>query len=97
MSDSPTSVLCWPKRLLSADDLRQAVAMVNGRAITEASGGITSASAPAIAATGVDLISIARIQGQRENLLVASAKLAVRSCHFRIPAPRKMISAALNF
>ena len=43
---------------MSTDDLRQAVAMVNGRAITEASGGITPASAPAIAATGVDLISI---------------------------------------
>ena len=31
--------------------------MVGGRAITEASGGITLASAPAIAATGVDLLS----------------------------------------
>ena len=43
---------------MSTDDLRQAVAMVNGRAITEASGGITPVSASAIAATGVDLISI---------------------------------------
>ena len=32
--------------------------MVDGRAITEASGRITPATAPAIAATGVDLISI---------------------------------------
>jgi nicotinate-nucleotide pyrophosphorylase (carboxylating) len=38
--------------------LRRAVAMVGGRAVTEASGGITPATAPAIAATGVDLISI---------------------------------------
>ena len=38
--------------------LRQAVAMVGGRAITEASGRITPATAPEIAATGVDLISI---------------------------------------
>jgi nicotinate-nucleotide pyrophosphorylase (carboxylating) len=38
--------------------LRQAVAMVDGRAVTEASGGITPATAPAIAATGVDLISV---------------------------------------
>ncbi|KQU86263.1 nicotinate-nucleotide pyrophosphorylase [Mesorhizobium sp. Root102] len=43
---------------MSVDELRQAVSMVAGRAITEASGGITAASAPAIAATGVDLISI---------------------------------------
>ncbi|MDX8511124.1 carboxylating nicotinate-nucleotide diphosphorylase [Mesorhizobium captivum] len=43
---------------MSADELRQAVGMVAGRAITEASGRVTSASAPAIAATGVDLISI---------------------------------------
>jgi nicotinate-nucleotide pyrophosphorylase (carboxylating) len=40
------------------EELRQAVAMVGGRAITEASGGVTPATAPAIAATGVDLISI---------------------------------------
>lgn len=43
---------------MSVDELRQAVAMVAGRAITEASGKITAATAPAIAATGVDLISI---------------------------------------
>jgi nicotinate-nucleotide pyrophosphorylase (carboxylating) len=40
------------------EELRRAVAMVDGRAITEASGGVTPATAPAIAATGVDLISI---------------------------------------
>jgi nicotinate-nucleotide pyrophosphorylase (carboxylating) len=43
---------------MTPDDLRRAVAMVGGRAITEASGRITPATAPAIAATGVDLISI---------------------------------------
>jgi nicotinate-nucleotide pyrophosphorylase (carboxylating) len=43
---------------MSLDDLRRAVAIVNGRAITEASGRITPATAPAVAATGVDLISI---------------------------------------
>ena len=37
---------------------REAVAMVAGRAVTEASGRITPATAPQIAATGVDLISI---------------------------------------
>ncbi len=38
--------------------LREAVAMVAGRAITEASGRVTPETAPAIAATGVDLISV---------------------------------------
>jgi nicotinate-nucleotide pyrophosphorylase (carboxylating) len=37
--------------------LRRAVAMVGGRAVSEASGRITRESAPAIAAAGVDLIS----------------------------------------
>lgn len=43
---------------MSVEELRRAVAMVAGRAVTEASGRITSDTAPAIAATGVDLISI---------------------------------------
>ena len=38
--------------------LAEAVRMVDGRAITEASGGITPATAPSVAASGVDLISI---------------------------------------
>ncbi|RWI88957.1 carboxylating nicotinate-nucleotide diphosphorylase [Mesorhizobium sp.] len=43
---------------MSVEDLTTAVAMVGGRAITEASGRITRASAAGIAATGVDLISV---------------------------------------
>lgn len=43
---------------MGPDMLREAVAMVRGQAITEASGRVTPATAPAIAATGVDLISI---------------------------------------
>ena len=42
---------------MSAETMRRAVLMVGGRAITEASGRITLETAPAIAATGVDLIS----------------------------------------
>lgn len=38
--------------------LRQAVGMVDGRAITEASGRIRPDTAPAIAASGVDLLSV---------------------------------------
>jgi len=43
---------------MNPDTLTKAVAMVAGRAITEASGRITPATAPSIAAAGVDLISI---------------------------------------
>lgn len=43
---------------MSLDVLARAVALVAGRAVTEASGRVTPATAPAIAATGVDLISI---------------------------------------
>lgn len=43
---------------MTPDELHRAVAMVSGRAITEASGRITAATAPSVAATGVDLISI---------------------------------------
>jgi len=42
---------------MTTDELRQAVAMTDGRAITEASGRVTAATARAIAETGVDLIS----------------------------------------
>jgi nicotinate-nucleotide pyrophosphorylase (carboxylating) len=43
---------------MDLDQMRRAVGMVNGRAVTEASGGITPQTAPAIAATGVDLLSL---------------------------------------
>jgi nicotinate-nucleotide pyrophosphorylase (carboxylating) len=42
----------------SIDLLRRGVGMVGGRAITEASGGITPETAREIAATGVDLLSV---------------------------------------
>jgi nicotinate-nucleotide pyrophosphorylase (carboxylating) len=43
---------------MSPDMLREAVGIVAGRAITEASGRVTPATAAAIAASGVDLISV---------------------------------------
>ncbi len=43
---------------MGPEKLRQAVAMVDGRAITEASGRIRPDTAPAIAASGVDLLSV---------------------------------------
>src|SRR5208337_140171 len=43
---------------MSLDDLRRGVAMIGRRAISEASGRVTAETAPAIAETGVDLISV---------------------------------------
>ncbi|RUM98202.1 carboxylating nicotinate-nucleotide diphosphorylase [Pseudaminobacter arsenicus] len=43
---------------MSPETLTRAVAMVGGRAITEASGRVNSSTAPAIAASGVDFISV---------------------------------------
>lgn len=43
---------------MSPADLRLGVAMIGGRAISEASGRVTLETAPAIAETGVDLISV---------------------------------------
>jgi nicotinate-nucleotide pyrophosphorylase (carboxylating) len=42
---------------MTPEMLRQAVAMVDGRCVTEASGRIDRTTAPAIAAAGVDLMS----------------------------------------
>ncbi|MER8576811.1 hypothetical protein NKG99_33835 [Mesorhizobium sp. M1409] len=58
MSLAPDAVLLDN---MSLADLRRAVAIVGGRAITEASGGIASDTARAIAATGVDLVSVGRL------------------------------------
>jgi nicotinate-nucleotide pyrophosphorylase (carboxylating) len=46
---------------MTVDELRRAVAMVAGRAVSEASGRVSAETAPAIAATGVDLISMGRL------------------------------------
>ena len=46
---------------MSADMLRQAVALVAGRAVTEASGGITLDTIAAKAASGVDYVSVGRL------------------------------------
>ena len=43
---------------MSTEELRQAVALIGGRAITEASGGVNLATVGEIAATGVDVISV---------------------------------------
>lgn len=42
---------------MSLEDMAEAVKLVNGRAMVEASGGVTLARIPKIAATGVDMIS----------------------------------------
>jgi nicotinate-nucleotide pyrophosphorylase (carboxylating) len=48
--------------------LKAAVAMAAGRVVTEASGGITHATAAAIAATGVDYLSSGAITHSAPNL-----------------------------
>lgn len=53
------------------ETLREAVKMAKGRAITEASGGITPATAAAIAATGVDLLSVGWLTHSAPSLDVA--------------------------
>lgn len=52
-------------------DLRAAVALVAGRCLTEASGGVTRASVRAIAETGVDLISVGAITHSAPALDIA--------------------------
>ena len=43
---------------MSTEDLRTAVAMIDGRALTEASGGVMLGTIAEIAATGIDIISV---------------------------------------
>ena len=56
---------------MAPDVLREAVELVAGRAVTEASGGITSASVHEVAATGVDVISVGWITHSVPRLDVA--------------------------
>ena len=56
---------------LGDDELRTAVELVAGRAITEASGGITPQRAAAVAATGVDVISLGWLTHSAPRLDVA--------------------------
>jgi len=56
---------------MSVEDLRRAVYMARGKALTEASGGISPRNAAAIAATGVDLISLGWITHSAPTLDVA--------------------------
>src|SRR5215468_6145903 len=56
---------------MSIDELRKAVAMVNGRFVLEASGGITLDTIAAVAATGVDYASSGWITHSAPNLDVA--------------------------
>jgi nicotinate-nucleotide pyrophosphorylase (carboxylating) len=56
---------------MPVETLKRGVGMARGKAITEASGNVTPESAPAIAATGVDLISIGWITHSAPSLDVA--------------------------
>ncbi|TIO74103.1 carboxylating nicotinate-nucleotide diphosphorylase [Mesorhizobium sp.] len=65
---------------MSPEELAQAVAMVGGRAITEASGRVTRANAPAIAAAGVDLISVGWLTHSAPILDIAMDMPTDRNC-----------------
>jgi nicotinate-nucleotide pyrophosphorylase (carboxylating) len=56
---------------MTVAQLSRAVRMVRGKLLTEASGGITPATAPAIAATGIDLLSVGWITHSAPALDVA--------------------------
>jgi nicotinate-nucleotide pyrophosphorylase (carboxylating) len=52
---------------MTGEQMRKAVEMVGGRAVVEASGGVTLARIPEIAATGVDLISSGAVTHSAPN------------------------------
>jgi len=56
---------------LGDDELRDAVTLVAGRAVTEASGGITPERAAAVARTGVDVVSLGWLTHSAPRLDVA--------------------------
>ncbi|RUX51496.1 carboxylating nicotinate-nucleotide diphosphorylase [Mesorhizobium sp. M4A.F.Ca.ET.050.02.1.1] len=65
---------------MSPEELAQAVTMVGGRALTEASGRVTPRTAPAIAATGVDLISVGWLTHSAPILDIGLDMPADRNC-----------------
>jgi nicotinate-nucleotide pyrophosphorylase (carboxylating) len=56
---------------MTLDEMKQAAALAHGRAILEASGGVTAASVRAIAETGIDYISVGAITHSARSLDVA--------------------------
>ncbi|MFW5933768.1 MAG: nicotinate-nucleotide diphosphorylase, partial [Actinomycetota bacterium] len=56
---------------LGADALAEAVARVHGRAVTEASGGITAEAARGLASTGVEVLSLGWLTHSAPQLDVA--------------------------
>jgi nicotinate-nucleotide pyrophosphorylase (carboxylating) len=53
---------------MDAGTLKRAIALVKGRVITEASGGVTLESVREIAKTGVDLISVGALTHSARSL-----------------------------
>jgi nicotinate-nucleotide pyrophosphorylase (carboxylating) len=56
---------------MTIEEMKQAAALAHGRAILEASGGVTAASVRAIAETGIDYISVGAITHSARSLDVA--------------------------
>ena len=73
---------------MSLKQLRAAVALVNGRAKTEASGGINLANTRAVAETGVDYISVGALTHSARAMDIAHGRSASAA-----PAPGSAASS----
>ena len=66
---------------MSPEDLRKAVTMIDGRAITEASGGVSLETVSEIAATGVDVISVGALTHSAPSLDIGLDVDIVQASH----------------
>lgn len=92
--DSVLALDPLPERILldnlSPDDLRSAVRRIDGRAVTEASGGVTLETIAGIAATGVDSISVGELTHSPRAL---DLSMEVRSGASPVPIGDEIASA----
>ena len=63
---------------MSVEDMAEAVRIAGGRALLEASGGITIDNVAAVAATGVDLISVGALTHSVKALDISMDITAIR-------------------
>jgi nicotinate-nucleotide pyrophosphorylase (carboxylating) len=79
----------------SLDDLRAGVQRIAGRAVVEASGGVSLDTVAAIAATGVDVISVGALTHSARALdLGLDVVIAVEPSPAAEPAPAPVVAAA---
>ena len=66
---------------MSPENLRKAVTMIDGRAITEASGGVSLETVSEIAATGIDVISVGALTHSAPSLDIGLDVDIVQASH----------------